>query len=261
MRGLAWSLFLGAAVAGSPAGAQSPPRLLPALEYARHGGRTLKLDLYLPVDSGPGRWPVVLWFHGQPGGKSPTPASRLTRAGYAVASVEYRSPRTAGFPAQLLDARAAVRWVRANADRYALDADHIGAWGESAGGYLAVMLGTSAGVPSLDSAAGSDAVADSSRIQAAVDYFGPGRRGRASPLRYITADDSPVLIVHGTADHTVAPGRSEQLHAGLRAAGVQSTLELVRGAGHDFRQVHTPRVDSLVRAFLDRHLRGPARSS
>ncbi|HET8622729.1 MAG TPA: alpha/beta hydrolase [Gemmatimonadales bacterium] len=254
------ALALSASVA-STAPAQSPWTLTPNLEYARIAGRSLRLDLYLPAASGPGPWPVVLWFHGQPGRRSPTPARQLVRCGYAVASVEYRSPRAARFPAQVLDGRAAVRWIRANAARLGLDADHIAAWGESAGGYLAVMLATSADVGTFDTAAGNAAQSDSGRIQAAVNYFGPGRRGAASPLRYVSAGDTPVLIVHGTADRTVSPGRSRQLHHALQAAGVESTLELVRGAGHDFRRVHTPRVDSLVRTFLDRYLRPHGRSS
>jgi acetyl esterase/lipase len=175
------------------------------------------------------------------------------QAGYAVASVEYRSNRAARFPAQIRDARAAVRWLRGNGAKYAVDTGHIAAWGESAGGHIAVLLATSAGDSALDSA---DAGAASSRIQAAVNYFGPGRRGTANPLRYVSADDAPVFIAHGAADRTVSPGRSELLHAALRSAGVESTLEIIPGAGHDFAQVHTPRVDSLLRAFLDRHL-GP----
>jgi acetyl esterase/lipase len=226
--------------------------LLRDLEYARPAGRPLRLDLYLPKEAAPRPWPVVVWFHGQPGRKYPTPARRLVRAGYAVASVEYRAGRVAPFPAQIRDAKAAVRWIRANASRHALDPDHIAAWGESAGGHLAVLLATSAGDSTLDSA---EAGAPSSRVQAAVNYFGPGRRGAASSLRYISPDDAPVLIVHGSADRTVSPGRSELLDAALRSAGVESTLEIVRGARHDFAQVHTPRVDTLVRDFLHRHLR------
>jgi acetyl esterase/lipase len=194
----------------------------------------------------------VVWFHGQPGRKYPTPARRLVGSGYAIASVEYRSNRAARFPAQIRDAKAAVRWIRDNAAQYALDPDRIAAWGESAGGHLAVLLATTAGDPALDSAA---AGATSSRIQAAVNYFGPGRRGAASPLRYITPDDAPVLSVHGGADRTVSSGRSELLDAALRSAGVESTLEIVRGARHDFAEVHTARVDTLVRNFLARHLR------
>ena len=242
-------------VAGEPSllhGQDPAWTLLRDLEYARPAGRPLHLDLYLPRNAGAGPWPVVVWFHGQPGRKHPTPARRLPRFGYAVASVEYRSSRSARFPAQIRDAKAAVRWIRANAATYALDPDRIAAWGESAGGHLAVLLATSVGDPTLDSA---DAGAPSSRVQAAVNYFGPGRRGAASPLRYISPDDAPVLIVHGSADRTVSPERSELLDAAFRSAGVESTLEIVRGARHDFTQVHTPRVDTLVRDFLSRHLR------
>jgi acetyl esterase/lipase len=262
--GVLTALTVAGLAGGSPAGmaaqqtssahAPDPWTLVRDLEYARPADRPLRLDLYLPAGAGPGPWPVILWFHGQPGHKYPTPARRLTPAGYAVASVEYRSSRAARFPAQILDAKPAVRWLRANAPIHSLDPNRIAAWGESAGGYLAVLLATSAGVASLDSA---EAGAPSSRIQAAVNYFGPGRRGAASLLRHVTPDDAPVLIVHGSADRTVSPGRSELLHSTLREAGVESTLEIVSGARHDFTQVHTPRVDTLVRAFLDRHLRAP----
>jgi acetyl esterase/lipase len=113
---------------------------------------------------------------------------------------------------------ALVRWIRDNAAQYARDPDRIAAWGESAGGHLAVLLATTAGDPGLDSTAPA---ATSSRIQAAVNYFGPGRQGTASALRYISPDDAPVLTVHGSADQTVSPGRSELLDAALRSAGVQ----------------------------------------
>jgi len=218
--------------------AQPPSTLHRDLEYGRVAGRRLLLDLYLPAATAAELHPIVLWFHGQPGRKYPTPARRLVHAGYAVASVEYRSSRTARFPAQLRDAQAALRWLRERSGEYSLDPKRIAVWGESAGGHLAALLATS----------------DSDSIQAAVIYFAPGRRGAASPLRYVSPGDAPALIVHGSADRTVSPGRSERLHAALRGAGVESTFELVRGAGHDFRQVHTPRTDSLVLAFLARHL-------
>jgi acetyl esterase/lipase len=248
-----------AAVTPSTVHGQEPEwTLLRDLEYARPAGRALHLDLYLPRQAGSGPRPVVVWFHGQPGRKYPTPARRLVRSGYAVVSVEYRPNRAARFPAQIRDAKAAVRWIRTNASEHALDPDHIAAWGESAGGHLAVLLATTAGDPTLDSV---DAAAPSSRVQAAVNYFGPGRRGAASPLRYVSPDDAPVLIVHGSADRTVSPGRSELLDAALRSAGVESTLEIVAGARHDFAEVHTPRVDTLVHDFLDRHLRNNRRTA
>ena len=213
--------------ASPPAPAQPPSTLHRDLEYGRVEGRRLLLDLYLPAATTAELHPIVLWFHGQPGRKYPTPARQLVHSGYAVASVEYRSSRTARFPAQLRDAQAALRWLRERSGEYSLDPKRIAVWGESAGGHLAALLATS----------------DSDSIQAAVIYFAPGRGGAASPLRYVSPGDAPALIVHGSADRTVSPGRSERLHAALRGAGVESTFELVQGAGHDFRQVHTPRTD------------------
>ena len=223
------------------------------LEYGRAGSQLLRLDLYLPLArEGTEHWPVVLWFHGQPGSKYPTPARRLVPSGYAVASVEYRSPRAARFPAQLQDAQAALGWIKERGPAYGIDPARVAAWGESAGGHLAALLAT-VGDSELD---GGGAESTTTRVQAAVVYFAPGRRGAASPLRHVSAGDAPMLIVHGSRDRTVSPGRSERLHAALREVGVPSTLELVAGARHDFREVHTARVDSLVHAFLKRHLRG-----
>jgi acetyl esterase/lipase len=98
--------------ASARAPAQPPSTLHRDLEYGRVAGRRLLLDLYLPTSPPAVLHPIVLWFHGQPGRKYPTPAPRLVHAGYAVASVEYRSSRTARFPAQLRDAQAALRWLR-----------------------------------------------------------------------------------------------------------------------------------------------------
>ena len=87
---------------------------------------------------------------------TPTPFERVAQAGIAVASVDYRLSGEATFPAQLHDAKAAVRWLRANAAELAIDPDRIGVWGHSAGGHLAALLGTSSGVPELDGADRAD---------------------------------------------------------------------------------------------------------
>ena len=95
----------------------------------------------------------------------------LATKGYAVASVNYRLSQHAVFPAQIEDCKAAIRWLRANAAKYHIDADHIGVWGGSAGGHLVALLGTTGGVKDLEGNGGH--LDQSSRVQCVVDWFGP----------------------------------------------------------------------------------------
>ena len=87
-------------------------------------------------------------------------------------SINYRLSGEAKFPAPVQDAKAAVRWIRANAQRHHFDPNRIAAWGSSAGGYLAMMLGTSAGVETLEDRSMGNPD-QPSNIQAVVDWFGP----------------------------------------------------------------------------------------
>jgi acetyl esterase/lipase len=143
------------------------------LVYKRVNGTVLTLSLYRPEEvSGP--LPVIVWIHGggwRRGRKEQCPAVGLVQDGFAVASIDYRLTSTAPFPAQIEDCKAAVRWLRANASTYRLDADQIGAWGMSAGGHLAALLGTSGGVPELEGS--GDNMQYSGRVQAVCDVAGP----------------------------------------------------------------------------------------
>ena len=137
-----------------------------------------KLDLYLP-DAARSPLPLVVFIHGgawMAGDKRNEVAASvipvLLDAGYAVASINYRLSGEAIFPAQLLDVKAAIRWLRANVATYGIDPERIAALGESAGAHLAALLGTSAGVAEFDDPAyGNPDV--SSAVNAVVDFYGP----------------------------------------------------------------------------------------
>src|SRR5437867_1497125 len=226
------------------------------LVYKRINGAVLTLDLYCPEKvSGP--LPVIVWIHSggwSRGRKERCPAVTLVQDGYAVASIDYRLSSTAPFPAQIEDCKAAVRWLRANAAKYNLDADRIGAWGYSAGGHLAALLGTSGGVPELEGS--GDNMQYSSQVQAVCDVAGPadllamtnlgprrisaieGLLGGplekdkakaivASPIHYISKNDPPFLIVHGEGDRVVPVEQSQRLYEELRKAGVNATLKIL----------------------------------
>lgn len=136
-----------------------------------------KLDVYVP-DEGHGLFPVIVSIHGgafmgcDKGDLQVLPMLEGLKRGYAVVAINYRLSGEARFPALVHDAKAAVRWIRANAPRYGFDPGRIAAWGGSAGGYLSSILGTSAGVPELEdlSLGNPDQTSD---VQAVVDWYGP----------------------------------------------------------------------------------------
>jgi acetyl esterase/lipase len=136
-----------------------------------------KLDVYTPAAVGP--YPVVVLIHGGgwvQGDKGEYKTSQKTEAlllrGYAVVAINYRLSFVAKFPAQIQDVKAAIRWIKANAAAYNLNPNKIGAWGTSAGGHLTALLATSGTVTTLEDLTLGDAT-KSSKIQAAIDWFGP----------------------------------------------------------------------------------------
>ncbi len=188
---------------------------LPYASVILDGGsaKTLHMDLWLGSDV-TATAPLVLWIHGGgwQGGtynSAPPGLSALLQAGFAVASIEYRLSGAAIFPAQIQDVKGAVRFLRANSDEYNLDVSRFAAWGSSAGGHLTALLATSGEVPELEGTVGGN-LAYSSRIQAAIDYFGP------TDLLAMNAD---VTTPPGsTIDHD-APSSPESRLIGFDGAG------------------------------------------
>jgi len=136
-----------------------------------------KLDIYLP-DEGNGPFPVIVSLHGgafmgcDKADLQILPMLRGLKRGYAVVGVNYRLSGEATFPALVQDVKAAVRWIRAHGAEHMLDGSRIAAWGCSAGGYLALMLGTSAGIPELDDPRLGNAEQPSD-VQAVVTWYAP----------------------------------------------------------------------------------------
>lgn len=286
---------------GNPPESDLPAQTLLDIEYARSGGVSLKLDLYLPEGEGP--FPLIIWVHGggwTSGDKdlSPNgPQIRQTARGYAVASINYRLSHEAKFPAQIEDCKAAVRWLRAHAGQHNLDPARIAAWGSSAGGHLVALLGTSGDVSGLEGSEGN--LGYSSRVKAVIDWFGPtdllkmsadslpfpcniidhdspfspeslligcaiqtcpDQAEPANPIRYVSADDPPFLIMHGTRDCLVGPRQSGRLRDALAVAGVEVTLKFIEGAGHGGSAFDDDENRKLVEDFLDQHLSKEAAS-
>ena len=280
-------------VAASAFPQQTQPRVIKDVEYARAGDISLRLDLYLP--EGPGPHPLIVWIHGgafrsgDKGGIFWSPMPRQTERGYAVASINYRLSGQAAFPALVYDCKAAIRWLRANAGKYGLKAERIVVAGESAGGHLSALLGTSGGVKELEDLAMGNP-SESSRVQGAVDFFGPTdflqmdpgvppscqnpmlhnvpdspesqllgctisacpeKVKVANPITYIGKDDPPFLILHGTGDCLVPSTQSQLLYDALVKAGVKADLHLLPGLAHADRRFLTPENEKLVNDFID----------
>jgi acetyl esterase/lipase len=238
-----------------------------------------RLDLYVPKNA-KATPPLLVWIHGggwRGGSKNRVypPVLRLVRDGYAVASVEYRLNGLKAHPEHTHDCKGAIRWLRANAKKYGYDATRIGVAGGSAGGHLVLMLGMSAGVREMEGTVGGN-LDQSSRVQAVVDLFGPSEfsefarksaRFRAkykgngkffksvSPLTYLTKDDAPVLILQGTDDRLVPQSQSKLVHKRYKELGLESTLVLIKGAGHGGPQFSDAERSKLVKAFFDKHIK------
>jgi acetyl esterase/lipase len=220
---------------------------------------------------------------------------RYARMDYAVASINYRLSGEAIFPAQIYVCKAAVRWLRANAAKYNLDPTRFGAWGQSAGAHLASLLGTSNAVTDLEGNIDGN-LQHSSRVQAVVDWYAPldflqqdvllAQNGcpnpnhnspdspesrlmgcaiqtcpdavrRANPMTYLTTDDPPFFIEHGTADCTAAPGHSRIFQNLLQSAGHDSILVFLQDEGHGGPQFTAESNLALVDAFWNAKLRQP----
>lgn len=272
---------------GFPTGNVGPVRQELNVVYGHAGGEDLQLDLFAPKES-PGPFPAVVVLHG--GGwvagshEVVRPiAAALAAQGYVTASVGYRMVPRHRFPAQIEDAKCAVRWLRANAERYHIDSERIGALGFSAGAHLALLLGFTEEKDGLEGTGGNPQ--QSSRVQAVINVSGPtdlmrpewpdatrlviadflggyreqlpGTYRAASPMAYIRRGAPPVLTIHGTADSVVPFEQAELLHSALRKARIPSRLTTLHGKGHgeNWTSKDQHRNATAMLAFLNEHLR------
>ncbi|WP_185751268.1 alpha/beta hydrolase fold domain-containing protein [Arthrobacter sp. 31Y] len=255
-----------------------------------YGYRPLFLDLRVPSSASLNTpAPLVIWVHG--GGwvtgsrrrRAPNlhqngVIESIVNAGYAVALVDYRLAKEAAFPAQLLDLKAAVRWLRGHALEYSLDSSRFVVWGESAGGHLAMMLGFCGKDPGPRTGEFHDEPED---LQGVVDWYGPAdlsappirpaifssagpvvmpgdpvqefvesstwSAAEMSPINYVDKASLPVFIAHGVDDSQVDVSQSRQLHDSLTRAGAD-TEYLETGGGHVF--VGKPVLQQVTEASL-----------
>jgi acetyl esterase/lipase len=253
------------------------------VRYAQADARQQVMDIVRPRAAGP--HPAVMCIHGGRFSKGSRAiyveqCIRLAQRGYVAATVDYRLAPAAVFPAAVHDVKAAVRYLGASAGRLGIDAERIGALGESAGGHLALFLGTTAHVPEFEGDGPNRE--QSSRVSCVVDYFGlsdftnwhsevasevsarflggdlshqPLTYIRASPVSWVTPDAAPTLAVHGANDPLITFEQSVRIVDRLLAAGVEAELEIIAGAGHGFTGADERRAEQRMLAFFDRYLK------
>ncbi|MDE6517830.1 MAG: alpha/beta hydrolase, partial [Acetatifactor sp.] len=226
--------------------------------------RDLHMDLIIPKNrQGHVKCPVVIWICG--GAYMVVDHSvwmpemvRFARAGYVVASVEYRTSNEAQFPAQLVDVKSAVRYLKAHSEQYCIDPDRIFVMGESAGGTMACLIGATADQKEYDQ---GDYLEYDSSVKGVVDFYGlvdldavacnacdtvPAwtmqaflgagykreQAEKASAIKYINEKTPPFMILHGTEDPTVPIGQSRNLYETLQKNGIRADYYEVEGAAH-----------------------------
>ena len=251
--------------------------------------KNIKLEMDILKPNREGKYPTVLFV---PGGsfahsyKENYLQQRLeiAKAGYVVASMEYRTIPDGVFPQSLEDVKAAIRFLKANADEYGIDKGKIALMGESAGGYLVAMAGVTSGIADYDK---GDNLSENSDVQAVVDIYGVTDFGEVdfeiedidecykatfmsvkfwlndvrnivestNPISYISQKTPPFLLMHGDADTLVLPNQTEMLHKALIEKGVDSKRYIVPGAGHSDEYWFQPEVTELIIDFLNKKIK------
>ena len=266
------------------------------LRYRPGENRAWQLDLAKPATQAAAGRPTVVVIHGggwvegsrssfsSPDTSQPGHIEAFARAGFVAVTIDYRLSKEAPWPAALEDCRAAVDWLRQHAREYDIDPDRIGAWGNSAGGHLALLLVQWDG-PLVGADAENEKQPGWRRIQAAVSDSGPvelseqhrhgtlrgvvellmggpptdDRRAAylaASPRAHITRDTPPVLLIYGTADEQVPVASADDFVRKLAETGAPDVTYLrLAKVGHCPHSIQ--RVDWLpgvVTQFFQRSL-------
>jgi len=255
----------------NPQGNQGPKnipdnvKVLPDIAYREGDSKAWRLDLVMPSERGDAPRPGIVFIHGggwrsgdKRSGRFFGSAVQYAQKGYVCITINYRLLGEAQFPACIEDCKCAVRWFRANAEKYNIDPERIGGYGNSAGAHLVAMLGLTDKDDELEgdgpyqnqssklqavccSATPTDFMLFGNRLGSkealAARYGGTvenviQRAKHYSPITHVSKDAPPMLVVHGTRDTTVPIAHGDNLVAALEKAGTDVTYIKVDGAGH-----------------------------
>jgi len=271
---------------GKPDSTRKPPvfkapdsvKVVKDIVYATYGQRKVMLDMYLPTQPPEGKLPCIMVIHGggwRSGNKEKFArfAGAFAAKGFAAACVGYRLRPEVDIPQCVEDVKAATRWVRANAAKYNINPDRLGAYGGSAGAHLAAMLGTSFNAKALEGKGGNAGI--SSRVHAVVTMATPSdltkfsrafqgdkdAATRISPAAHVDADSAAFLLMHARGDRVVPYSQATALADKLKAAKVPVTLTTIDGNSHAFWNGRGPVAAKALAdtmAFFTKTLKGSA---
>ena len=238
------------------------------VETVEKPNQLLQMDLLVPSVNK--KLPAVIFVTG--GGfisanraRMPQLRLKLAEENFVVASINYRTVPLSTFPAPIEDLKSAIRFLKANAEKFNIDAEKIFVIGDSAGGYLTAFAAVTNGEKIFNV---GDNLNFSSEIVAAVDLYGVNDITRVSdfpqmlqslngvkveqtnPINYITKNSAPMLLMHGTADNIVPAEHTEELFQALKNAGVEAERYLIEGANHSDEFWYQYEVFELIIKFL-----------
>lgn len=250
--------------------------------FGTGGGRDLRCDVFTPPGGADGA-PAVILVHGGAWRQGDRTQLRgygilLGREGYVCIAPEYRLTPESPWPAQIHDVKAAIRWVRASADRLGIDPDRIAIEGNSAGAHLALLAAGTQDVEAFEGEGGNPGV--STDVAAALAIYpptifsaGPRERGAvpllalteegddevarlAGPVTHVTPQFPPTMLIHGTADETVPPLASLRMYEALVEARVPVELHMYAEQPHAFdaQPAFGRQCAAEMLLFLDRYL-------
>ncbi|MEI7602406.1 MAG: alpha/beta hydrolase [Opitutae bacterium] len=250
--------------------------------------RKEKADIYSPLNHDATKLlPGIIVIHGggfndgdKARGRELNICENLTLQGYVCMSINYKLRRIkeqVTWPQSVYDAKAAVRYMRKEAKNFGVDPEKIGVIGSSAGCNLSMMLATTGPTDGFDVVKDEPYQDISPKVSCAIGFYGavdlinyhdmkmfaktreeaPELYKKGSPINYLDAKDSPMLLVHGTADVTVPLSQSESYLKVAKEKGANCTLEIIPNAPHTFDLQPKQRdLRPLVTAFFDQHLKG-----
>jgi acetyl esterase/lipase len=253
-----------------------------------HINRDLKMDIIRPFPIEGKKYPCIVWVCGGAWYQMDIHAHlpnfvELARAGYVIASVEYRHSNDVKFPGQLEDIKSAIRYLRANSDKFQIDSEHIGIMGESAGGHLSAMAAVTGDRKDFDKGLYLEY---SSAVQAACPWYlpcefekmpmeeykvaamspaswligadvsiNPELVRNASPITYINENTPPFLLIHGVDDTGVPFSQSEAMYQALEEKKIPADLIGIKGAEHADIHFFQPEIIEMVQEFFDKNLK------
>jgi acetyl esterase/lipase len=264
---------------------------IPNIEYEDVGGTKRVLQIITPYKRTPHKFPLLVYIQGSAWMKQDVYAQipqlgYLARKGFVVASVQYRESEIAPFPAQVQDVKAAIRFLRKNADKYNIQENNVFVWGDSSGGHTALLVGLTENCKELD----TDLYPEySCHVNGIISFYGvidirmtdgfpstdnhqqpdspegmllgrknvlenPELAAKTLPFAYLDGAVPPILLMHGTKDRIVSFKHGVRMYEALKRAGKEVEFYRVRNADHGDPAFFRDSTLDIVADFIRRHL-------